>query len=280
VLAASSLNAAQDVRVFVEADEEGRVNVRSEVLETALQQGVFQEAEELLRGKLDESRRFLLQGLLSSKASEYVLGYEELEYESTDWGAVLHMDVRVNRQALRGFLQSLGTYYTLDQTVGYVLDAQNLTSEDATAVQELEILSGVRQDASDSPSLRLVRGADGTWQGMLDFEGLVWSAQAMDLPLLWADLWGNYFTLERVRQMFEDSVLLTTHGWGNASVALGFDQVLRSWDSQAAEVELVGVSLRPEGVQAQWKISTMDRDGLEARLIRTLRDMDIVHSIQ
>ncbi len=274
------LHAAQEVRVFVETDEEGLVDTRSEALNMALQQGVFQEAEELLRGRLDGDRRTLLRNMLAAKASGYVLGYAEMGYESTEWGAVLLMEVRVNRQALRGFLQALGVYYTLDQAVGYALETGALTPEDAAAIQDMEILSGLRQDGADSPILRLARIADEQWQGSLDFQGMVWFGQDQGLSQLWAALWSNYFTLDQIRQKFEDRLFLTTQGWGGTVDVLGFDQVLRGWDLQADTVEMVGVSLRPEGVEARWSITTMDRSGLESRLISVLQDMNIDHSIE
>ncbi len=274
------LHAAQEVRVFVEADEEGLVDTRSEALNMALQQGVFQEAEELLRGRLDDGRRSLLRNMLAAKASGYVLGYAEMGYESTEWGAVLLMEVRVNRQALRGFLQGLGVYYTLDQTVGYALETESLTPEDAAVVQDMEILSGLRQDGADSPVLRLTRIADEQWQGSLDFQGMVWLGQDQDLEQLWAALWSNYFTLDQIRQGFEDRLFLTTQGWGGTVDVLGFDQVLRGWDLLADTVEMLGVSLLPEGVEARWSVTTMDRSGLESRLISVLQDMNISFSIR
>jgi hypothetical protein len=274
------LHSAQEVRVFVETDEEGLVDTRSEALNMALQQGVFQEAEELLRGRLDDGRRSLLRNMLAAKASGYVLGYAEMGYESTEWGAVLLMEVRVNRQALRGFLQGLGVYYTLDQTVGYALETESLTPEDAAVVQDMEILSGLRQDGADSPVLRLTRIADEQWQGSLDFQGMVWLGQDQDLEQLWAALWSNYFTLDQIRQGFEDRLFLTTQGWGGTVDVLGFDQVLRGWDLLADAVEMVGVSLRPEGVEARWSVTTMDRSGLESRLISVLQDMNISFSIR
>lgn len=280
MVAPGSLQAVQVVRVFVEADEEGQMEVRATALDRALQQGVFQEAEALLRGKLDGPRRSLLHAILAVKAFEYVLGYGEIEYEPTDWGAVMRMDVHVNRQALRGFLQSLGVYFTLDRFVGYALATKALAPGDAALIRDMETLSGLRQDGSDSPALRLSRASGGGWQGILDFEGLVWSGQAQDLPQLWAALWGDYFKVDRVRQGFEDRLALITQGWGGAVDVLAFDQVLRSWDLQAGTVEMVGMSLRPRKVEAKWIITTMDRAGLEAVLASALQDRNIVHSIR
>lgn len=263
----------------MEADEEGRMEARATALNRALEQGVFQDAEALLHGKLDESRRSLLHAILADKASEYVLGHEVTGHEPAVWGAVLLVDVHVNRQALRGLLQSLGVYFTLDRFVGYALATEALKPGDAALIQNMETLSGLRQDGSASPALRLSRTSSGEWQGILDFEGLVWSGQAQDLLQLWAALWGDYFKVDRVRQGFEDRLVLITQGWGGAVDVLGFDQVLRSWDLQVGTVEMVGMSLRPRKVEAQWIITTMDRAGLEAVLAPALQDRNIVYSI-
>jgi len=284
LLAPFSLHAAQEVRVFVEADEEGRLQGRFAALEQALRLGVFQEAEVLLRGRLDEARQDLLREVLSGKAQEYVLGFMEKEPEITAWGAVLHLDVLVNRQALRGFLQSIGLYYTLDRPVGYVLETEGLSREEAALVANMETLSGLHRGKADSPALRLSRTFDNNWLGILEFEGLVWSAQSPDLPRLWASLWGNYFSLDRVRQGFENRVLLTTRGWSATGDVQGFDQVLRGWDLEAGVVKMVGLSLGPRslgprGIQAQWEIITMDQIGLEARLGPALRDRGVEYVI-
>jgi len=278
VLAPVALHAGQEVRVFVVADEEGRLADRSAVLEQALQSGVFQEAEALLRGRLPKARQGLLREVLAGKAPEYVLGFSSLAPETTAWGAVLHFDVHVNRQALRDFLQAIGLYYTLDRPVGYVLEAKGLSIADAAMVANMETLSGLQRGKADSPTLRLSRTLDQGWQGRLDFEGLVWSAQAPDLSRLWASLWGNYFALDRVRQGFAQRVLLTTRGWPSAVAVQDFDQVLRGWNLEAGEVRMISMSLGSLGgqeTQAKWEILTMDRVGLEAGLKTALQDRQI-----
>lgn len=283
LLAPFSLHAAQEVRVFVEADEEGRLQDRFAALEQALRLGVFQEAEVLLRGRLQgrmgEVRQGLLREVLSDKAPEYILGYTEREPEITDWGAVLHLDVFVNRQALRGFLQSIGLYYTLDRLVGYVLETEGLSIEEAALVANMETLSGLHRGKADSPALRLSRTSGDGWLGILNFEGLVWSAQSPDLSRLWASLWGNYFALDLVRQGFEKRMLLTTRGWSAIGDVQGFDQVLRGWDLEAQGVRMIGMSLGPRGGQAKWEIITMDDAGLEARLGPALRDRGVEYVI-
>lgn len=278
LLAPQHVDAGQEVRVLMEADEEGNLESRAVALDQALRLGVFQEAEVLLRGGPGETRSALLREVLAARASDYVLGYAELEHEITAWGAVLHVDVRVNRQALRTFLQSLGVYYTVGRFVGYALEGENLTSDEQALVQDMETLSGLHRGETDSPALRLGRTAEGGWQGILDFEGMVWSAQSQDLPQLWASLWGNYFSLERVRQGFENKFLLATRGWSGTVDVMGFDQVLRGWDLQVGAVNMVGMSLGPLGFQAQWEITTMDRPGLEQRLGRVLGGKRIEYS--
>lgn len=283
VLLPLRVQAGQEVRVFVEADAEGHITTRTTALEQALQRGVVQEAEAVLRQRLEEPRLGVLRRILEAKASEYVLGYSEVAYEPTEWGAVLHVDVRVNRSALREFLQSIGVYYTLDHgAVTYVLQREALDAGAMALISDMETLSGLhRGDANDgrTPSLRITRASEGAWQGLLEYEGMSWSAQSAELPRLWADLWGNYFALDHVKQGYVNQLLLITRGWGGAVDVYGFDQVLRSWDLETGMVAMESVSLEPGRVQARWKITTMDRVGLEQRLQRVLRDRGVEYTI-
>ncbi len=283
VLLPLRVQAGQEVRVFVEADAQGHVTTRATALEQALQRGVVQEAEAVLRQRLAEPRLGVLRRILEAKASEYVLGYSEVAYEPTEWGAVLHVDVRVNRPALRDFLQSIGVYYTLDHgAVTYVLEMEAPDAGATALISDMETLSGLlRSDANDgqTPVLRIARAAEGAWQGLLESEGMSWSAQSAELPRLWADLWGNYFALDHVKQGYVNQIILTTRGWGGAVDVYGFDQVLRSWDLEAAMVAMESMTLEPGRVQACWKVTTMDRAGLEQRLGRVLRDRGIEYTM-
>jgi hypothetical protein len=275
-----TLLAGQDVRIFVESDDQGTVESRSSALSRALTQGVYQEAEVLLGAALGEPRSSLLHEVLEPRAEEYVLGWEEIEYLPTEWGAVLHLDVRVNRGALRDFLQSLGTYYTADSYIGYTLHAVNLSVNDLGMVRNMETLSGLQNDGTDSLVLGLGRFGDGLWRGTLDFEGQVWTVEAQDLSTVWVGLWSNYFKLDRVRQMFEDDLILVTQGWASAGDIHAFDRMVRGWELQADKVELLGMSWQSDGLGARWKIGTMDREGILSKLRQYLRDNGIVFSIE
>jgi hypothetical protein len=280
VCSPTNLPAGQDVRILVEVDEQGAVEPRASTLRRALAQGVFQEVETLLQSGLSEPRRSVLQQILEPRAQEYVLGWEENEYLLTEWGAVLHLDVRINREALQKFLQSMGTYYTREDFIGYSLAAVGLESVDMAMVRDMEVLSGLRQDGSQKLMLRLGRFDDGSWRGSLDFEELFWSAEAAALPELWIRLWSNYFGLERVSQTFEDEMVLSTRGWNVIDEIQVFDRALRDWHTLTDKTELQGMALAPDGFGAQWRIVTMDRGELEANLARYLREKDIDFSIE
>ncbi|WP_152555041.1 hypothetical protein [Desulfonatronum thiodismutans] len=268
----SFLQAGQDVRLFVETDEAGGSEPRPSALRQALAQGVAQEAEILMRGELSEGRRAALERILDSRAEEYVLGWEEVEYLPTEWGAVLHLNVRVNREALRDFLRALGTYYTRDYQIGYRFDPQGLVPEQQEVVRTLEQLSGVRDDGSDSLILRLALLSEGGWQGVLDYEGMIWTAAGPDLPEIWAALWGNYFRLDRVRGGFEDAVTLVTQGWRSAGDIQAFDRHLRNLDVSMDTIDLLGVTVQSVRYQANWRIVTMDREALERSLREYFQD--------
>lgn len=274
------LQAGQDVRIFVEADAAGDSEPRPSALRQALAQGVVQEAEVLLRGELSEGRKAALERVLDSRAEEYVLGWEEVEYLPTEWGAVLHLNVRVNREALQDFLRALGTYYTRDHQIGYQLDPQGLEPEQLEAVQSLELLSGVRDDGSDVLILRLALLSEGGWQGVLDYEGMVWTAVGRDLPEIWASLWGNYFRLERVRGGFEDSVTLLTQGWGAARDIQGFDRHLRDLGISMDSIELLGVTVQSGRYQANWRIMGMDRETLERHLHQYFQERPVSFNLE
>ncbi len=274
------LLAGQDVRIFVEADETGVSEPRPSALRQALALGVAQEAEVLLRGKLSEGRRAALERILESRAEEYVLGWEENEYLPTDWGAVLHLNVRVNREALQSFLRSLGTYYTREHQIGYRLDSQGLASEQLAVVRSLELLSGVQDDGSDTLILRLGFLSEGGWQGVLDYEGMVWTATGRDLPETWASLWGNYFRLDRVRGGFEDAVTLVTQGWRSAGDIQTFDRHLRGLDVSMDTIDLLGVSVQSGRYQANWRIVTMDREALERHLRQYFQEQSATFGLE
>jgi hypothetical protein len=283
LIAPFALHAGQEVRILVEADEQGRLQEHPAALEQALQLGVFQEAQALLQGQpgqLDGVRQGLLRELLSGKAPEYVLSFGQQEPELTAWGAVLRFEVHVNRQALRDFLQAIGLYFTLERSVGYALVTEGLSVADAALVANMEALSGLQRGGANTPVLRLSRTPGRDWQGVLDFEGLVWTAQSPDLPELWASLWGNYFALGPVRQLFEQRVLLTTAGWGTVLEAQGFDRMLRGWNVEAGLVRLIDMNLGPQGLQVRWEIITRDRAGLETRLGPVLREKNISYAVQ
>lgn len=281
LLVNSPLIAGQDVRIFVEADEVNLAEPRPSALREALAQGVFQEAEALLGVELSESRRSALRRILEPRAQEYVLGWEEREFLPTEWGAVLHVNVRVHRQALRGFLQSVGTYYTQHDTIGYLLEAPGLDAGQTEMIRNLEILSGVRQDRGDSLILRLNALADGTVQGVLDFEGVVWSAAGPDLADVWIGLWSRYFGMDRVRRAFEEDMILDTHGWTAAGDVQSFDQALRDWEISVDRIDLLGISMQPDGLlQARWRIVTTDRAGMQSRVRQYFDNRDVAFSVQ
>ena len=272
--------AGQDVRIFVEVDEAGVSEPRPSALRQALAQGVAQEAEVLLRGELSEGRKAALERILESRAEEYVLGWEEIEYLPTEWGAVLHLNVRVNREALRDFLRALGTYSTRDHQIGYRLEPQGLAPEQLDVIRTLEQLSGMRDDGSDSLILRLALLSEGGWQGVLDYEGMIWTAAGRDLPETWAALWGNYFRLDRVRGGFEDAVTLVTQGWRSAGDIQAFDRHLRSLDVSMDTIDLLGVSVQSGRYQANWRIVTMDREALEHHLRQYFQEQPVTFGLE
>lgn len=274
------LYAGQDVRVFVETEEQGQIAARAAALEQALSLGVVQEAEVLLRHGLEGERLELLREILGARAADYVLGYSELGYEPTEWGGVLHVDVRVNRNALRDWLQFMGVYYTVGRApAGYTLETEMTLPEDEAALARMETLSGLSRRADSSPVLRLGRTGEEGWQGVLEYDQMSWSAQAASLAGLWAELWGNYFTLESVAREYENHLVLETRGWGGTMDVFGFDRILRSWEVLAAAVHLRGVSLQPGNILARWELTTMDRAGLEQRLGGVLRDRGVEYVI-
>jgi hypothetical protein len=271
--------AGQDVRVFVEKDETGTLEPRSSALQRGLEQGVLQEALGLLRHDLDEGRAQVLRDVLRPRAVGYVLNWVENEYLPTEWGGVLDLKVRVNRSALRRFLQSMGTYYTVHDRIGYALDGVDLAQADLDAVAGLEELSGLRRDGSSAPLLRLVRYEDGRWNGSLEFEADIWTASSEELSELWESLWSNYFGLQRIRGRFEQQVVVHTQGWAGVADVQGFDQILRGWEAAVEQADLLRISMDGAGHDAQWHVVTMDQNGLQSRLQSYLRERGIEYSM-
>lgn len=277
---ASIALAGQDVRIFVEGDDNGLSEARPAALRRALAQGVAQEAQSLLRNRLSERRWAILEEVLALRAQEYVLGWEENEYLPTEWGAVLHLDVRVNREALQDFLQSLGIYYTLDQDIDYLLEVEEVDAEQMAMLQDLEALSGLRRDDSDQLILRLAKAANDSWQAVLDHEGMVWSASGGSLPQVWAEVWGNYFQLDRVRQGFEDSVTVATWGWTALEGIRSFDRHLRGLEITMDRVDLLGIVILEDNYRATWRIATMDHDLMETSLRQYFQERPATFSLE
>ncbi|WP_153306810.1 hypothetical protein [Desulfonatronum thioautotrophicum] len=258
--------AGQDVRIFVEADDAGVTEPRPAAVRQALAQGVAQEAQTLLPDGLSEPRRAILKTILEARAQEYVLGWEEKEYQRTEWGAVLRLNVDVNRDALRAFIQSLGLTSPRSGEIGYHLEAQGLGADQLASLQDLEVLSGLRRDGSQELILRLAASGDGSWQGVLDHAGRVWTASGSDLLDVWAGLWGNYFRLDQVRQGTADTLTLVTTGWQSAGDIQDFDRHLRGLGLSMDRIVLRGFAMQGDSYEATWQIQAADRGVVEHQL--------------
>ncbi|TVR01960.1 MAG: hypothetical protein EA399_00970 [Desulfovibrionales bacterium] len=258
--------AGQDVRIFVEADDVGASEPRLAAVRQALAQGVVQEAQPLLREGLSEQRRSILNTILKARAQEFVLGWEEKEYQRTEWGAVLHLNVDVNRDAVRAFIQSLGLTSPQSREIGYHLAAQGLGAEHMASLQDLEVLSGLHRDGTEELTLRLAASGDGSWQGALDHAGRIWTASGSDMLDVWAELWGNYFRLDQLRQGAADRLTLVTTGWQSAGDIQDFDRHLRGLGLSMDRIVLRGFSMQGDSYEATWQIQAADRGVVEQQL--------------
>lgn len=257
--------AADEVRVFKPMEENmSAMYLRSQALAEGFAQAVLDEARKVLPGTLDDNRSELLREYLIDHARPYIQGYKILSSEASEAGLILRLDVQVNKTNLREGLKRMGFMETLSAPVSAsVVLPEDLDEEALATAGNLVTLTGLRIEEGALPQFTLEHGRDkGTYKGRLESDEREWMGVSKDIPTLWFDLWGRYFSQSGDAGVRIELHSLSVAGWFSPDGVLEFDRVLRGWDSSVQDVRLVEMDMQPSGVGATWTFRQLDGDRL------------------
>ena len=261
--------AAQEVRIFKPMEEDmSAMALRSQALAEGFAQAVLDEAQKMLGGALDEGRAELFREYLVDHARPYVQGYKILSSESSEGGLILRLDVQVNKTALREGVKRMGFMETLTGPMAAsVAWPEDLDEETRVEVEQMTALTGLQVQSGVLPQFTLEHGRDkGTFKGHLEGDDREWMAVSKDIPTLWFDLWGRYFSHSKEAGARVALHSLSVAGWFSPDGVLEFDRGLRSWDSSVQDVRLVEMDMQPTGVGATWTFRLLDGGRLKMML--------------
>lgn len=261
--------AAEEVRIFKPMEEDtSAMALRSQALAEGFAQAVLDEARKMLGGALDDGRAELFREYLVDHARPYVQGYKIISSESSEGGLILRLDVQVNKTGLREGLKRMGFMETLSAPLpASVVWPEDLDEENRVVVEGLSALTGLQAESGVLPRFTLEYGKDkGTFKGRLEGEEREWMAVSKNIPTLWFDLWGRYFSHSKDANARIKLNSLSVAGWFSPDGVLEFDRVLRGWDSSAQDVRLVEMDMQPTGVGATWTFRLLDSNRLKMLL--------------
>ncbi|NJB66639.1 hypothetical protein GGQ74_000279 [Desulfobaculum xiamenense] len=265
-------------------DEQSTIRGRADALGAGFVRAVHADALALLPGELSEERSALLRERLAVTARDYVQSYSELGFEESEDGEgrlkTLRLDVTVNRPALKKELKRLGVFYTVRGTRPFELRLSGDASGAWAELGRLQSLTGVYARTGAEPLVSLVFGEDGLWSGTISSADESWTEVDKELDALWIRLWAHHFTRPGADAGMLTSLTLTVRGWYAADGVKGFDAELSTWEKARESAELVRVDMLPDGIAAMWKVTTLDRDALVARLDAYLPSRGLSYSFE
>jgi hypothetical protein len=226
---------------------------------------VLEEVSAVLGSELDQAREKAVLEILSPRVQDFVLSFSEQTFVEEQGKAVLQLNVRVNAQAVKGFLQRWGTYYTGSRQWEYALRAQGLDAKGLEAVRTLELMSGLSRAQEGGPVLEL-KQTDGSWRGQLRFEDHAWKAREKSLQELWPSLWSRFFHLPSVRSRVQVGLELRVSGWSSFVGLKDFDRRMQGWSQLLDRATLQEVGLQGKGVSGRWLVRTLHADAFKREL--------------
>ena len=244
---------------------------RSAAIDIGFNKAVHLTALDLLPGALDPERSELLSSYLAPRAGEYVLSYSE-EGVVHDPARTLVMNVDVNRQALKSTLKRIGVYYTVDEFRNFDLRLSGGAQAYWEELGRLTTLSGLTVEDGSEPRLHLSLTDNATLMGTLSAGDREWTAYSGNLEGLWADLWGQWFTLPEAEEGLFQAAVLTVSGWYSPEGVRAFVQKMSGWERELESAVLTEVEMLPDGIKAKWLVRYRDERALEERLSSYLYD--------
>jgi hypothetical protein len=256
--------------------------LKSRALQKAFGRGVYLEALDILPRGLTPDRRLTLEDYLQERAGHFVFGYEGISQKMRPSGLDLAVEVMVNREALRDCLEDLGLLSRPEDPVPIAVDLEAVGPDETARVLSLLRLSRFEEteEAPNRLALQLVpQGTELTlpgnrtrtveepfWQGSLATREAMWTARSKDLMALWPALMGRFFSARAEAGGDRGARRLVMSGWYASDGVKEFDRILGEWMDIVQESRLLSLTMRPEGIEAVWRITSPNPVGLQAKL--------------
>jgi hypothetical protein len=291
---------AESIHVAASADpKQSATQGRQQALERALLEAVYREALRVLPTLPSEERLSALRAYLAPHALDYVLSYQESAPAQPDQTGdakasdsaptvvpaavpvptsatvTLEMDVTVQRAYLRSTLVRLGFFAGVRHPGTYqVRLGAGVKEKDLQPLAKDDILLGLVRAKQVPPAesraeVALERLPQGYYKAVLRHNDLVFAADATELPALWLNIWGKYFSDNRL-QPGPGKQILTIAGFAGVDAAQDFVSVLGSWDEALQNVSLAGMDIGMEGVSAKFTCRVVSQEALNTRLTEAL----------
>jgi len=287
---------AESIHVTASADpKQSATQGRQQALDRALLEAVYRDALRLLPTQPSEERLSALRAYIAPHALDYVLSYQESAPAQPDQTGdakahdsapavvpapasatvTLEMDVTVQRAYLRSTLVRLGFFAGVRHPGTYqVRLGAGVKEKDLQPLAKDDILLGLVRAKQVPPSegcaeVALERLPQGYYKAVLRHNDLVLAADATELPALWLNIWGKYFSDNRL-QPGPGRQILTIAGFVGVDAAQDFVNVLGSWDEALQDASLAGMDIGMEGVSAKFTCRVVSQEALNTRLNEVL----------
>lgn len=269
VLLAFTFCHAGQVDVFVPFDENHTAHdmaMRQKTLDKGFCKAVFQAALNELPGTLPEDRAVVLDDFLCAEASDYVLGYKEIEVTPGEDGLSMVLDVDLNLEALKNRLRQIGVYYTASKLLPYQITLSGGTPDDWNMLGDLQKLTGVSASVGSGLTFGAEQSKNGYWSGSLVLGQEKWTARSKDFKRLWLSLWSKYFA--RLGDRNKDLALakVTVWGWYTPDGVMDFNNKLKTMGNLIESPVLASIVMTPVGIKAGWEGQVLNRPALEDKL--------------
>lgn len=240
------------------------LRTRAEAMAKGFQDAVAAEALGLLPAPLAEARAALLAEWLAPRAGQYVQSYSDLSSEVRGEETVLVLEVKVDRQAVKRVLQSLGVYYTAAAPRTFTLSLAGEAAPRQAEIARIQALSGLHDTPGAAPEMSL-EVAGKVWKGRLASAGTAVESVGDSLDAVWTDLWGRHFARPEAQAGVLDHLVLRVQGWFAPDGVRDFDAELRGFEGVESAV-LDRVLLTPTGTAAVWRVRTPSPGSLRTRM--------------
>jgi hypothetical protein len=278
---------------------------RQQALDRALPEAVYQEALRLLSPQPTGPRAAALRAYLAPHAIDYVQSYQEAAAAQpapaspgaadeapqpapaapASQSLTLELEVTIQRTYLRNTLTRLGFFAGARHPGAYALRlGPGVKEKDVTPLAQEDVLLGLSRLRQAAPAAQPAPGAaqtagrvevtlerlpQGYCKAVLRHGDLILAADAPDLPALWLEIWGRYFTDARV-QPGPGQQVLAISGFAGVDAVQAFLGTLATWDDALLEPSLSGLDIAPDGVSARFTCRVTSQEALDAHLREVL----------